>query len=50
MSQITTRRLTTADVNKLQQISIETFKDTFGAQTPLKIWPHTYKMHITCPS
>ncbi len=32
MSQITTRRLTTADVNKLQQISIETFKDTFGAQ------------------
>ncbi|ACT62420.1 transcription repressor [Lactiplantibacillus plantarum JDM1] len=32
MSQITTRRLTTADVNKLQQISIEIFKDTFGAQ------------------
>ncbi len=31
MSQNTTRRLTTAEVNKLQQISIETFKDTFGA-------------------
>ncbi|MDV0429909.1 GNAT family N-acetyltransferase [Lactiplantibacillus sp. DA1] len=32
MAQIMTRRLTTADVTQLQQISIETFKDTFGAQ------------------
>lgn len=32
MAQIMTRRLTTADVTQLQQISIETFKDTFGSQ------------------
>ncbi|XKL31700.1 hypothetical protein P4B09_13580 [Lactiplantibacillus plantarum] len=33
MSQITTRRLTTADVNKLQQISIETFRTCLDTLT-----------------
>lgn len=42
----TLKRLSVTDVNELREISIETFTDTFGAQTHLKIYVIIWLMHI----